>query len=64
MSLGKAADVIIFFAAAKSIPTVALTGTRANFSGLVRATSSMSIPPATDAMTRNVRLERSKRIAK
>ena len=44
------------------MPSTADTGIFANFSGAVRATSSISIPPETDAMTRNVRFERSNKI--
>ena len=64
MSAGKAAAAIISFALAAVIPLFASTGILASFSGAVCATSSISIPPETEAITKKVRFERSNKIAK
>ena len=42
-------------------PSLASTGTLASASGFFSATSSISMPPSTDAMARKVRLVRSRR---
>ena len=53
ISVGKLACFTISRAFALSIPDTAEIGILTNFSGVFLATSSISIPPATDAMQRN-----------
>jgi hypothetical protein len=60
-SAGKFAASTISVAFAVSTPLVASMGMRARASGLVAATSSISMPPSTEAIARKVRLERSRR---
>ena len=52
---------MISAALARSTPVSGETGIRATASGLVCATSSISMPPWTEQMDRNVRLARSSR---
>ncbi len=60
-SAGNCARATISRAFSMVTPSLAFTGTLASFSGVSSATCSMSMPPATDAMARKVRLVRSRR---
>ncbi len=60
-SAGNCASATISRAFSMVTPSLAFTGTLASFSGVSSATCSMSMPPATEAMARKVRLVRSSR---
>ncbi len=60
-SAGNFAWATISRAFSRVTPSLALTGTFARASGSFSATSSMSMPPCTEAMARKVRLVRSRR---
>ena len=60
-SAGMRPAAMISLALATSTPVRGLTGIRATASGLVCATSSISMPPCTEQMDRKVRLARSSR---